>query len=101
MTGVAQGSQPGTGSDLWAGSGPAWISPSFGSDLKEDIVGNCSPLPFPHLENEDKVSAGKVGRAHLVRSKRPLLQYNVSLLKLKQVKGLASLLRLPHCCSPA
>ena len=66
MTGAAQGSQTGTGSDLWAGSGPLWISLSPGSDLKEDIVGNYTPLPFPHLQNKGKVSAGKVWRAHSV-----------------------------------
>lgn len=65
MTGAAQGNLTGTGSDLWAGSGSAWISLSPGSDFKEDVVGNCAPLPFPHLQNKGKVSAGKVGRAHI------------------------------------
>lgn len=68
MTGAAQGSLTGTGSDLWAGSGSAWISLSPGSDFKEDVVGNCIPLPFPHLQNKGKVSAGKGAKSVLGKS---------------------------------
>lgn len=95
MTGAAQGSQAGTRSDLWAGSGLAWVSLSSGSDLKEGIVGNCPPLLFPHLEYKHKVGTGKFGRAHSVRCKRRLLQYHISLLTLEQVKGWVPLLRFP------